>query len=131
MESFCKNAKDNEKIILQQYIDRCAPVYGIIIVISYFTTFVAVCHPLYTADSFPTYAKYPFDINYQPLKTIIYVNQSVVGFQFSSMLCVSGIVALLLWFTTARFEMLCNELRKVSTVYELRQCIQTHQQLLQ
>ncbi|XP_067212039.1 odorant receptor 4-like isoform X1 [Linepithema humile] len=130
MESYCKHATDYEKTVLQQYVDRCATFYAVVMISFYSTTCVAISAPLFTSAPFPTYAKYPFDVNYQPLKTIIYAQQSLSGLQFSSMLCVSLLVALLLWFTTARFDILCNELRKALTVYELIQCIQKHQQLL-
>jgi len=130
MENYCKHAKDNEKTVLQQYVNRCATFYAVMIIGFYSGTFGVICSTPFTSDTFPTYAKYPFDVYYQPLKTIIYLQQSVVGIQFSSMLCISVLVALLLWFTTARFDILCTELRNVLTVYELIRCIQKHQQLL-
>lgn len=130
MESYCKRAKDSEKAVLQQYVDRCATFYAAIVTWFYSTAVQVICSPPLSSEPFPTYAKYPFDVDSQPLKTIIYVQQSSVGLQLSSILCVNVLVALLLWFTTARFDILSNELRKVSTVNELIQCIQTHQQLL-
>ncbi|XP_067212042.1 odorant receptor 49b-like isoform X2 [Linepithema humile] len=85
----------------------CIQTYPFICGCFHFWTSVGVCH-----------------IQYKRFQ------QSLAGLQFSSMLCVSLLVALLLWFTTARFDILCNELRKASTVYELIQCIQKHQHLL-
>ncbi|CAL1679893.1 unnamed protein product [Lasius platythorax] len=130
MESYCKHATGYEKNILQQYVDKYAIFYAATAMWLYLTAFAVICSPPFLSDPFPTYAKYPFNVNYQPLKTIIYVHQSSVGIQISSILCITLLIALLLWFASARFDMLCNELRKISNVYELTQCIRKHQQVL-
>lgn len=130
MESYCKHAIGYEKNILQQYVDRYAMFYAATAMWFYLTAFAVVCSPPFSSDTFPTYAKYPFNVNYQPLKTVIYVQQSTVGIQMASVLCINILIALLLWFASARFDMLCNELRMISNVYELTQCIRKHQQVL-
>ncbi|XP_072766233.1 uncharacterized protein [Anoplolepis gracilipes] len=130
MENYCKHAIGYEKDILQQYVDRYAMFYAVTAMWFYLTAFAVMCSPSFLSDPFPTYAKYPFNVNYQPLKTIIYVQQSSVGIQMASILCIIVLIALLLWFASARFEMLCNELRMISNVYELAQCIRKHQQVL-
>lgn len=130
MESYSKHAIGFEKDILQQYIDKYAMFYAATAMWFYLTAFTIMCSPPFLSDPFPTYAKYPFNVNYQPLKTIIYVQQSSVGIQMASILCIDILIALLLWFASARFDMLCNELRMISNVYELTQCIRKHQQVL-
>lgn len=130
IESYSKHAIGYEKDILQQYVDRYAMFYAANAMWFYLTAFAVMCSPPFLSDPFPTYAKYPFNVNYQPLKTIIYVQQSSVGIQMASILCINVLIALLLWFASARFDMLCNELRMISNVYELTQCIRKHQQVL-
>lgn len=130
MESYCKHAIGYEKYILQQYVDRYAMFYAAIAIWFYLTAFAVVCSPSLSSDPFPTYAKYPFNVNYQPLKTMIYIQQSSVGIQIASVLCINILIALLLWFASARFDTLCHKLRMISNVYELTQCIRKHQQVL-
>ncbi|XP_029673641.1 uncharacterized protein LOC115241848, partial [Formica exsecta] len=130
MESYCKYAIGYEKVILQQYVDRYAMFYAATAMWFYLTAFAVICSPPFLSEPFPTYAKYPFNVNYQPLRMIIYVQQSSVGMQMASILCINVLIALLLWFASARFDMLCYELRMISNVYELTQCIRKHQQVL-
>lgn len=130
MESHCKHAKGYEKDILQQYVDRYAMFYAVITTWFFLSAFVIICSPLFLADTFPTHAKYLFNVEHQPLKTIIFIQQSYTGIQISSQLCNNVFIALLLWYTTAKFDMLCNELRTISNIYELILCIQRHQQTL-
>ncbi|EFN74036.1 hypothetical protein EAG_14620 [Camponotus floridanus] len=103
MESYCKHAIGYEKDILQQYVDRYAMFYATAAMWFYLTAFAVVCSPPFSSDTFPTYAKYPFNVNYQPLKTVIYVQQSTVGIQMASVLCINILIALLLWFASARY----------------------------
>ncbi|XP_032674586.1 uncharacterized protein LOC116845692 [Odontomachus brunneus] len=130
MESHCKHAKGYEKDILQQYVDRYAILYAAIIIWFFLSAFVTICNPLFSADTFPTHAKYPFNIQHQPLKTIIFVQQSYTGIQIASQLCNNVFTALLLWYATAKFDILSNKLRAISNIYELILCIHRHQQTL-
>lgn len=85
--------------------------------------------PAITEQIFPTIAEYPFDVFHQPLKTIIYLHQSVAAILVTGQLCTNIFMALLLWYTSARFEMLDEQLGKVTNVYEVYKCIKKHQEL--
>ncbi|XP_036145854.1 uncharacterized protein LOC105829737 [Monomorium pharaonis] len=131
MEKFCDLIKPREKVVIQRYIDKCLVFYCTIMCIFYSVAiFTIVLLPTLQHQPFPTLAEYPFDVSHQPLKTIIYLCQSVVGIMTSAHLCLNVYMALLLWFTSAKFEMLIEEMRETTNVYQLFKCIKVHQELL-
>ncbi|XP_072767274.1 odorant receptor 22c-like [Anoplolepis gracilipes] len=79
---------------------------------------------------FPLITEYPFDVSYQPLKTIIYIHQVVAGLYVAGQLSSNIFMALLLWLASARIEILTDELRKTTDVFHLVKCIKKHHYLL-
>ncbi|KYN19136.1 hypothetical protein ALC57_08492 [Trachymyrmex cornetzi] len=131
MIQFCDLMKLHEEIVIQRYIDKCIIFHGTSIFIFYCLTFTAIAvMPILEHQPFPTAAEYPFDVSYQPLKTIIFIQQSMAGIIVAGQLCINVYMALLLWFASARFEMLTEELEKTTNVYQLFKCIEKHQKLL-
>lgn len=123
--------KPHEEVIIQRYINKCVIFYATSMFTFYFCTFLQVTViPPMLHQSFPTPSEYPFNVSYQPLKTIIYIQQSMVGVIVSAQLCANVFMTLLLWFATARFEILNEELKKATDFYPLFQCIKKHQELL-
>ncbi|KYN02077.1 hypothetical protein ALC62_07067 [Cyphomyrmex costatus] len=131
MENFCQLLKPHEEAIVQQYIDKCVYFYGGSMFWIYLSAVVVITGPVTLDQPFPTNAEYPFVIYRQPLKSIIFVHQSIVCIQAAAQLCMNIFMALLLWTTSARFELLVKELRTVTNVHDLIQCIRQHQRLLQ
>lgn len=129
MESHCKRAEGHERKILQQYVNKCATFYIGAVILYYLTTVYVASNP--SSDFLPVNAKYPFNMTYPLTLGIIYAQQSFVGLQISSALCTSVFVALLIWFASAKFDMLCTEIRTTSNVNDLIRCIQKHQEVLQ
>jgi hypothetical protein len=131
MENFCDLMKPHEKVIIQRYIDKYIRFYGAAIVIYYCLVFVQITIlPPLMHQPFPTVVEYPFDVSYQPLKTIIFLQQSMSGTLMGAHLCLNIFMNLLLWFVTARFTILSEELKDATNVYSLFKCIKTHQELL-
>ncbi|XP_011639242.1 uncharacterized protein LOC105428558 [Pogonomyrmex barbatus] len=132
VEHFCDFMKPHEEIVIQRYIDKCVIFYGFSLFIFYFFTLITITLlPPVLHQPFPTLAEYPFDVIQQPLRTIIYMQQSLTGILVSGQLCTSVYIAFILWFTSARFEILCEELRNVGTdIYQLFKWIKLHQELL-
>jgi len=123
--------KPREEIVIQRYIDKCIRFYSTSMFIFYFFTLVTiVVLPPIMHQPFPTLAEYPFDVLQQPLRTIIFMQQSMAGIITAAQLCQNTFMALLLWFASARFEILIEELRDVTDVYQLFKCIKKHQELL-
>ncbi|KYN38571.1 hypothetical protein ALC56_07054 [Trachymyrmex septentrionalis] len=131
MIQFCDLMKLHEEIVIQRYIDKCIIFHGISIFIFYWLTFTTIAViPALEHQSFPTVAEYPFDVSYQPLKAIIFIQQSIAGIIVAGQLCINIYMALLLWFASARFEMLTKQLEKITNIYQLFKCIKKHQKLL-
>ncbi|XP_012536675.1 odorant receptor 47b isoform X2 [Monomorium pharaonis] len=131
MEKFVKVMKPHEEIVIQRYVDKCLAFYGTTISIFYVVVFFMIVGPILTHQPFPTLAEYPFDTSYLPLKIIIYFNQSYVGLMTSAHLCLNAFNALMLWYTSAKFMILIEDIRKTRNIYELFKCIQVHQELIE
>lgn len=123
MITYVKEAQQYEKKIFHKYIKKCYTFYGYSIVCMYLTGIAFIIGPAFSPVSFPADAEYPFQINYKLVKVIIYLQQTLVGFQCTAHVCLSVFGALLLWFTAARFECLAVELKKISNIYMLIDCI--------
>ncbi|EFN85858.1 hypothetical protein EAI_12510, partial [Harpegnathos saltator] len=110
--------------ILQKYISKCVIFYGGSLINVYLFTIIFICGPVTLNQPFPTMAEYPFDVSYQPMKTIVYAHQSICALQAASHICINIFTSLLLWFTSARFELLTENLRAIRNIYDLMKCIQ-------
>jgi len=87
--------------------------------------------PIVLDEPLPAPAEFPFDASYQPLRAITYMHQIVVGLFIAAHLCVNAFMALLLWLASARFNLLTEELRTITNIYDFAKCIEKHQQLLE
>lgn len=129
MEIFCTQADEKTNITLQHYVDKYKYIYGIYILWSYMTAVGVICGPLFLPQEFPTHAKYPFSTEH-PIKSIIYLHQSVVGFQAAAGLCIECNIAILLFYCAARLELLAQKIRNVKNENELDACIKLHDKIL-
>lgn len=123
MITYVKEAQQYEKKIFHKYIKKCYTFYGYSIVCMYLTGVAFIIGPAFSPVSFPADTEYPFQINYKLVKVIIYLQQTLVGFQCTAHVCLSVFGALLLWFTAARFECLAVELKKITNICMLIDCI--------
>ncbi|XP_078046903.1 odorant receptor 13a-like [Augochlora pura] len=130
METFCKHATKEENVVLQRYVDRYKYSHGIYTAWCFLTTVFVISGPLYSPQEFPTHAKYPFSVERQPLRSILFLHQALVGFQASAGMAIDAQVALLLRYATARFEILGKQLDKARSESELNACIEKHTDLL-
>ncbi|XP_011639217.1 putative odorant receptor 85d isoform X1 [Pogonomyrmex barbatus] len=131
MENFCELLKPHEETIVRQYIDKCIHFYGGSILWIYLSAVIIITGPVTLNQPFPTNAEYPFRVIYeQPLKSIIFIHQSLVFIQAASQLCMNVFITLLLWITSVKFELLNEELRSITNIHDLIHCIRKHQRLL-
>ncbi|XP_070148930.1 odorant receptor 4-like [Polyergus mexicanus] len=130
METFCKQADDKTNIILQRYVDNYKYTYSTYILWCYMTSIGVICGPLFLPQQFPTDAKYPFSVAHQPVKSIIYLHQSFVGLQVSAGMCIDCSIAILLFYSAIRLELLAQKIRNVKSEYELDACIKLHNEIL-
>nr|XP_012152319.1 PREDICTED: uncharacterized protein LOC100884055 [Megachile rotundata] len=126
MQTYCKNANVRERVILQWYVDQFSTFYGVSATWFYLTAILVILGTFFSSHPFPTNAVYPIAVDYQPLMSIVFLHQSVIGLQFSATVCVSVLCALLLLFASARFEILKMELREVKKPSELIKCMEKY-----
>lgn len=131
MIHFSELIKPHEDIIIQRYVDKCIIFYGVSLILFYLATVIVVGLSFVMNQPFPLLTEYPFDdACRQPLRTILFIHQVIVGVHVSGQLCSNVQMAFLLWFASARFEILTEELRKTTDIYYLAKCIRKHQDLL-
>ncbi|XP_032684794.1 odorant receptor 49b-like [Odontomachus brunneus] len=130
LEDYCKRAKPKEREVFHRYIDNCKSVYVCSICAFTVTALLLTISPLVEPHPFPMDVEYPFNVDYQPLKTIIYLHHILVIYQSYTQVCSNIFVALLLWFVSARCDILSERFRAVTKFEELRACVVEHQELL-
>ncbi|GAB1860352.1 Odorant receptor [Camponotus japonicus] len=130
MENYYKQAQKYEKEIFQQYVDRCMPFYGIILGWLAMTGVSVITAPLFSSQSFPSEAEYPFDVQHQPLKTLIYAHHILTAYQSVIQVSANTFPALLLWFVAARFRILSTRFRTMTNMKELIKYTREHYILL-
>ncbi|XP_029669436.1 odorant receptor 67c-like [Formica exsecta] len=130
MENYYKQTQKYEKKIFQQYINTSIPFYGIILFWLAMTGISVIFAPLYTSQPFPCEVEYPFDVHYQPLKTIIYVHHMLTAYQSVIQVSANIFPALLLWFVAARFHILSVRFRTMTNMKELIKYTREHYILL-
>ncbi|XP_032684795.1 odorant receptor 4-like [Odontomachus brunneus] len=130
MESFVELANLEERVIFQNYINKCKLCYGTVMGCITFTMCAMLLGPFALDQTFPLEIKYPFDVERQPLKTIIYLHHALLIYQSYVQVCTNVFVALLLWFLVARFDILACKFRKIANASEFLICVKQHQQLL-
>ncbi|XP_047366300.1 odorant receptor 67c-like [Vespa velutina] len=129
-ENSCKIKTSREKAVFERYIDKCKYIHTLYTTLCYLTAIVIICSPLYTSQRFPTNAKYPFSVNYSPIREIIFLHQTLAGLQASTGMCIDCLLAALLWYIGAKFEVLSKDIREFRNVEELNFCLNKHQEIL-
>lgn len=130
MEEFIENPSDFEKQVLEKYISKCKLSHVSIVVWVYLTSISFIIGPFLIPQPFPTDAVYPFPINNIYLKIFIYAHQCLVGLQVSAAVLLDCLVAVLLWFVCARFEILSTTIGDYNNFIELRNKIGKYQKTL-
>lgn len=130
MENFCELLKPREEAVVQRYIDKCVFFYGGSMFWIYLSAVFIISGPITLDQPFPTNAEYPFNVYHEPIKSIIFIQQTIACMQGAAQLCMNIFIALLLWFTSARLEILVEKVQEITNIYELKRCIQEHQNLL-
>jgi len=69
-------------------------------------------------------------VEYEPVKTIVFLHQFLVIWQAFSAVCLSSFVGLLIWFAAARFEILSQQFCAVTDIYSITVCLKQHMKLI-
>ncbi|CAL7939841.1 unnamed protein product [Xylocopa violacea] len=127
MQFCCEAANASERRVFQRYVGKYSTFYGLSAMWFYATACIVILGTLFISDPFPTNAEYPFPVDFEPLKTIIFVHQAIVGFQCAAHICMNTFFAMLLLFAAARFEIVMIELSAVSDFLSLIKCVKKYQ----
>ncbi|KAL6263901.1 hypothetical protein P5V15_003982 [Pogonomyrmex californicus] len=130
MEDYYKQANAQEKDVFQQYINKYITLYGTTLTLTTASLAGSLIVPLIRSRMFPLEIEYPFRVDYQPMTAIIYFHQALGMYQVYCQVSANVFLALLLWFTTARFEILTNKFHIITKYCDWKTCIQEHQETL-
>ncbi|XP_076284118.1 uncharacterized protein LOC143210811 [Lasioglossum baleicum] len=118
-----KNAQSYERNVYQRYVDAYYKFYGLTVVWCYVSPVVVVVGSIFLPQPFPTVSEYPFRVDYEPVRMIIFVHQAIAGFQCSAAVSLNMFAALLLLYTAAKYEILMIDMRKATSVDALIACV--------
>ena len=128
--TYVESAEESEKDVLQKSVDRYIPFF-IFAGSSYLiSTIVFSCGSLITKTPLPFEAWYPFSIDVFWIRFILYSLQILAVWQTGLTIMVHYMIAMMLWYCTARLEMLGRKIKSAACHYELRLCIEEHQKLI-
>ncbi|XP_017760962.1 PREDICTED: uncharacterized protein LOC108551336 [Eufriesea mexicana] len=123
MEAYMREAQQYEREVFYKYIAKGHKFYGSCIILMYTTSTIFLLGPTVLPISLPLDIEYPFPVNSTALYVTLYLHQTVITYQCTALLCLGGFGALMLWYTTARFECLAIEFQKSSNVDTMVVCI--------
>nr|AQN78447.1 olfactory receptor 45 [Meteorus pulchricornis] len=130
MESYVRDAAPAEREIFLHYTKSRGIIHVIYLSYALSTSMGVIMGPLILPQPLPSDAKYPFRVDKHPLFDIIYIQQSIVGIQITSMGGIDCQMALMLWYIIVRLKVLQTEIRNIKNANEFSICIQKHQYLL-
>ncbi|RLZ02254.1 Odorant receptor 54 [Cephus cinctus] len=128
--NFLNTASPFEKAKLQKHVDQCTPFYLFILILFSLTAVAFSCGPIVMDRPFPAEAWYPFSTDPLPISCSIYVLQIMVIAQAAMCIHMDFMIAFLLWYAVASFEILGEKFRRVENEVDLRNCIVQHQKLI-
>lgn len=132
MEDYYHQATPEAKDVFQKYIDKYVYFYITILGMITVALFNSILEPLFFGfHSLPLVIKYPFPVDQQPLRAIVYLHHTFGIYQGYCQVSSNVFLALLLWFTSARFEILSHKFRTATKYSDWEKCIKEHQELLQ
>ena len=130
MENFVEMADDFDKNILLKYIKKCSNLHLGTTIFVYFTAVSFIIVPFLIPQSFPTDAKYPFSTDPLLVRILVYSHQSLVGLQVSAAVLLDCVVALFLWFATARFEIIAHSVSEFQNLEVLISHLQKYREVI-
>ncbi|KAG7197291.1 hypothetical protein KM043_018412 [Ampulex compressa] len=130
MEKYCKREEDYVQNILQKAVDSLLKYYGPFCFWALFNAVIFISGPIFLQQDFPTHAEYPFSVEGTLRKCVIFVNQAVVTIQCIGHVNMNVFVAVLLWFTVARFQVLAFEFSRTTDINGIVNCVKEHINLI-
>lgn len=131
IEKFVEVSEDHEKIILQKYIDRYAMFISAVAISFIIAGVTVICAPLFLPLEFPTDVWYPFSTEPLLRKFILYIMQIFIIAQTVFCLGVDIMIAVILFYSTAKLEILAFEVEQATNEIHIVSCIKKHQEIIE
>ncbi|XP_070151718.1 uncharacterized protein [Polyergus mexicanus] len=131
IEKFVEVAEDREKIILQKYVDRYALFISAVAISFIIAGVTVICAPLFLPLEFPTDVWYPFSTEPLLRKFILYIMQIFIIAQTVFCLGVDIMIAVILFYSTAKLEILALEVEQATNEIHIVSCIKKHQKIIE
>ncbi|KAK2582485.1 hypothetical protein KPH14_004788 [Odynerus spinipes] len=129
VEEFINNCNPEEEAIMQKYIDR-SEISTVMAISNVGAAITFSFTPVFTDSEIPGDAMFPFSIKALYLKCPIYFLDVILLFQTALCVCVDFRIAMLMWYSAAKLELLGLRLQKATSKYEVKECAKEHQQIL-
>ncbi|XP_033209084.1 uncharacterized protein LOC117167939 [Belonocnema kinseyi] len=130
MMNFLRKPNEQERNLMQHYVDKHATLHILMSFCCHMAAILVIIGPFILSIPLPTDAKYFFSLDSKVARLIVFVHQSLVGFQVSSGMALDCLPASLLWFSVVRFKLLANDFRNIRSKIDFERCIHNHQHLL-
>nr|XP_050865379.1 odorant receptor 30a-like [Vespula vulgaris] len=129
VEEFIKNCNTEEEAIMQKYIDHSTisttmAASNVAAAIAFSFT------PFFTENDVPGDAMFPFDLKSLFVKIPIYILDTILLFQTALCVCVDFMIAMLMWYSATKLEILGLKLENAADKYKLKDCAKEHQKIL-
>ncbi|KAL2723662.1 odorant receptor 67c-like [Vespula maculifrons] len=129
VEEFIKNCNTEEEAIMQKYIDHSTisttmAASNVAAAIAFSFT------PFFTENDVPGDAMFPFDLKSLFVKIPIYILDMILLFQTALCVCVDFMIAMLMWYSATKLEILGLKLENAADKYKLIDCAKEHQKIL-
>lgn len=130
MENYVTNAREDERELFIVYIKRCGKLHLFVMTFGFMAILIIIVAPIGLPQPFPNIADYPFPVDESPAFELVYAHQSAATLHCLSIPVFDMQIALLLWYSGARLELLAREFKTVTDNGHFVECVKKHQYLL-
>nr|AKO89989.1 odorant receptor 25 [Microplitis mediator] len=130
MENYVTNAREDERELFIVYIKRCGKLHLFVMIFGFMAILIIIVAPIGLPQPFPNIADYPFPVDESPAFELVYAHQSAATLHCLSIPVFDMQIALLLWYSGARLELLAREFKTVTDNKHFVECVKKHQYLL-
>ncbi|XP_047366821.1 odorant receptor 30a-like [Vespa velutina] len=129
VKEFINNCNIEEEAIMQKYIDHSSisttmAASNVLAAIAFSFT------PFFGENDVPGDAMFPFDVTSLFIRIPIYLLDVIVLFQTALCVCVDFMIAMLMWYSATKLEILGLKLENATDKYKIKNCAKEHQKIL-
>ncbi|KAI4488299.1 hypothetical protein M0804_005147 [Polistes exclamans] len=129
VKEFIRTCSTEEEVIMQKYIDHSS-ISTTMAVSNVAAAFAFSFTPLFTENDVPGDAMFPFNLKPLHIKIPVYALAVILLFQTALCVCVDFMIAMLMWYSSTKLEILGLKLGNATDKYKIRDCAKEHQEIL-